>query len=112
MKILTLLAGLLLALVIASGCAQATVRQAPPPPAPVPPEQAAAQDARSITQLRAENANLRQRLAGLEKDHQAWRSHVESQEDQIKALKDQKEQAEKERDRYKKQVEKLQHHGD
>jgi len=66
-----------------------------PPPDP-------ASDPRGIADLRRENAQLRQTLAGLEKDREGWQSAIDRQKNEISALKRQREQIEKDRDRYRK----------
>jgi septal ring factor EnvC (AmiA/AmiB activator) len=83
----------------ASGLGKSSERTAAPPPN-------AAADSRSVADLQRENAQLRDRLNQLEKDRQAWQSTVDRQKDEIHALKQQRENLEKERDRYKKALKK------
>jgi septal ring factor EnvC (AmiA/AmiB activator) len=66
-----------------------------PPPDP-------ASDARSISDLQRENAQLRGRLAELEKQHEGWQSAIDRQKDGIHDLKRQRDDLKKDRDRYKK----------
>jgi uncharacterized membrane protein YccC len=70
------------------------VRQTPPPDP--------AGDPRSIADLNRENARLRQDLAQLERDHQAWQAAVDRQKDEKKALEDARDDLKKQRDRAKK----------
>ncbi len=102
MALLCLLAvGLLLAGCVdvkadASGFGQgdrARYTSAPPDPA---------SDPRSISDLQRENAQLRQRLATLEKEHEDWQSAIDRQKDGIHDLKRQRDDLKKDRDRYKK----------
>jgi len=66
-----------------------------PPPDP-------ASDPRSSGHLQRENAQLRERLATLEKDHEGWQCAIDRQKDGIHDLKRQRDDLKKERDRYKK----------
>jgi len=66
-----------------------------PPPDP-------ASDPRSISDLQRENAQLRERLAALEKAHAGWQSAIDRQKDGIRDLKRQRDDLKKDRDRYKK----------
>jgi predicted RNase H-like nuclease (RuvC/YqgF family) len=65
-----------------------------PPPDP-------AGDPRSIADINRENAQLRQNLAKLERDHQAWQSAVDRQKNEKDALENQRDDLEKQRDRAK-----------
>jgi chromosome segregation ATPase len=70
------------------------VRETPPPDP--------ASDPRSIAGLQRENAQLRQSLTQLERDHQAWQVAIDRQKDEKKALENQRDDLEKQRDRAKK----------
>ena len=65
----------------------------PPPPA---------SDPRSVSDLQRENAQLRQTLADLEKNHADWQAAIDRQKDEIRDLKRQRDELKKDRDRYKK----------
>jgi septal ring factor EnvC (AmiA/AmiB activator) len=65
-----------------------------------PPDPAS--DPRSISDLQRENAQLRERLATLEKAHAGWQSAIDRQKDGIHDLKRQRDDLKKDRDRYKK----------
>jgi septal ring factor EnvC (AmiA/AmiB activator) len=65
-----------------------------------PPDQAS--DPRSISDLQRENAQLRGRLAELEKQHAGWQSAIDRQKDRIHALQRQRDDLKKDRDRTKK----------
>ena len=69
------------------------VREAPPPDP--------AGDPRSVADLYRENAQLRQGLAQLERDHQAWQSAIDRQKNEKDALEKQRDDLEKQRDRAK-----------
>jgi septal ring factor EnvC (AmiA/AmiB activator) len=61
-----------------------------------------ASDPRSIPDLQRENAQLRDRLARLEKDHAGWQAATDRQKDEIRDLKRQRDDLKKDRDRWKK----------
>jgi septal ring factor EnvC (AmiA/AmiB activator) len=65
-----------------------------------PPDSAS--DPRSISDLQRENAQLRGRLAELEKQHEGWQSAIDRQKDGIHDLKQQRDDLKKDRDRTKK----------
>ena len=67
------------------------VRQTPPPDP--------AGDPRSITGLRRENAQLRQNLAQLEQNYKVWQAVIDRQKDEKKALENQRDDLEDQRDR-------------
>ena len=69
------------------------VRETPPPDP--------ASDPRGIADIYRENAQLRQSLARLEQDHQAWQSAIDRQKDEKKALENQRDDLEDQRDRAK-----------
>jgi hypothetical protein len=68
-------------------------RQTPPPDP--------ASDPRGIADLYRENAQLRQSLAQLERDHQAWESAIDRQKNEKDALENQRDALEDQRDRAK-----------
>ena len=70
------------------------VRETPPPDP--------ASDPRSVAVLHRENAQLRQNLARLEQNHQAWQAAIDRQKDEKKALENQRDDLENQRDRAKK----------
>ena len=70
------------------------VRETPPPNP--------ASDPRSIADLPRENVQLRQNLVRLERDHQAWQAALDRQKDEKKALENQRDDLENQRDRAKK----------
>jgi len=59
-------------------------------------------DPRRIAGLLRENAQLRQNLAWLEQNYQAWQAAIDRQKDEKKALENQRDDLEKQRDRAKK----------
>jgi len=59
-------------------------------------------DSRSPAVIQRENAQLRQSLAQLERDHQAWQSAIDRQKNEKDALENQRDDLEKQRDRAKK----------
>jgi septal ring factor EnvC (AmiA/AmiB activator) len=69
------------------------VRETPPPDP--------ASDPRGIADINRENAQLRQSLAQLERDHQAWQSAIDRQKNEKDALEKQRDDLEKQRDRAK-----------
>ena len=97
-------AGLLFAvLILSGGCFSANVDTggsdrggryaAPPDPA---------SDPRSTADLQRENAQLRTRLAGLEKDYAGWQTALDRQKSDKRELERQRDELKKDRDRYKK----------
>ena len=69
-----------------------------PPPDP-------ASDPRTIRDLQRENAQLRERLAQLEKEHERRQSAIDRQKDEIRDLKRGRDDLKKDRERYKKALE-------
>jgi hypothetical protein len=96
----------LLASAFLNGCLTVNAHQEPPPPAPAAAPATPQEDPRSIPQLREENRDLRARLAKPEKDHQAWRTAVESRKRQLKDAERERDLVKKERDESKKRLKK------
>jgi hypothetical protein len=69
------------------------VREIPPPNPDADP--------RRIAGLPRENVQLRLNLARLEQDYQAWQAAIDRQKDEKKALENQRDDLEKQRDRAK-----------
>jgi hypothetical protein len=86
--------------VLLSGCL--TVKEETPPPAAPTASPAPQEDTRSVGQLRAENNDLRGKLAKAEKDRKAWESAVDYRKSQLKALERDRDRVKKERDDAKK----------
>lgn len=74
-----------------SGARQTTA----PPPDP-------AADPRSVGDLQRENAQLREKLAELERDRDRWQSVIARQKEGIRDLERQRDDLKRDRDRYKK----------
>ena len=83
-----------------SGCL--TVKEETPPPAAPAASGAPQEDTRSIGQLRAENSDLRGKLAKAEKDRKAWESAVDYRKGQLKAVERDRDRVKKEREEAKK----------
>jgi hypothetical protein len=93
--------------VLLSGCL--IVNEQPPAQAPAPSPTASPapqEDTRSIAQLRAENGDLRGKLAKEEKDRKAWESAVDYRKSQLKAVERDRDRVKKERDEAKKAAKK------
>lgn len=63
---------------------------------------ASANDTRSASQIQADNARLRTRLAKLETDYKAWTAAVDARKAEIKDMERQYSDTKKDRDRWKK----------
>ena len=94
------LCGLLL-LAGAIGCADIKVRR-PQREQPVAYQAAPVDDGRAVERIRDENASLRATMQDLEQRHSSLASAVEAQEQQKDSLKRQRKLVEKDRDHYKK----------
>lgn len=90
--------------VLLNGCL--TVKEENPPPAAPTASGAPQEDTRSIAQLRAENGDLRGKLAKAEKDRKAWETAVDYRKSQLKSLEREQDRVKKERDQYKKAAKK------
>lgn len=102
MKLL-LTIGLLLVGTVLLGCGEVNVRRGNGGY-----NQSAAQmpaDNRPAGELQKENAQLRQQLSKLEEDNNKWQAAVDARKEQLKSLERQRDQVEKDRNRYKKAME-------
>ena len=95
----------LLVLAVASGCADIKVRR-PKYERPAAYQAAPADDGRAVERIRDENASLRATKQDLERRHRSLGSAVETQDQQKDILKRQRKLVEKDRDRYKKLLDK------
>jgi hypothetical protein len=91
--------------VFLNGCLVVNEQKSPPPASPTGLA-APQEDTRSITQLRAENSELRGRLAKAEKDLHDWRAAVDGRKRQLKELERDSDRVKKERDAAKKAAKK------
>lgn len=101
-----LTAAVFLGAICVNGCAVVNVREEPRRVEPSGPPPSAAGDPRSISQLRSENAELRKHHDRLMNAHDRWGRGIAQRKSEIKALKNEREQAEDERDYWKKRLEK------
>ena len=98
---ISLLVGIAAAL---AGCGEVNVDvsdfRVPGAAEPAPPPDPSG-DPRSGAEIRAENAQLRQNLAQLERTHRDWKAAVDRKEDEVDLLEDQLDALKKQRDRAK-----------
>ena len=91
--------------VLLNGCLVVNEQKSPPPATPAA-SAAPQEDTRSVAQLRAENSDLRGKLAKAEKDLHDWRAAVDGRKRQLKELERDSDRVKKERDAAKKAAKK------
>lgn len=100
--VVLILTAVLVGLLTAAGCAVIETRPSSEDSSASPSPGADSADPRSTAELRDENASLRHRLESLEAEHRDTQRTLDTRKEEVKRLKDDRDDLKKDRDRWKK----------